>query len=266
MKLSFTTLGCPDWSFEKILDESQRMGFTGIEVRGIERVMRADQIPYFFPENAEKTKAALRDKGLTLVGFGTSVYFHDDANFENALEEGRLAIDVCVRMGIPGIRVFGDTITGNQDAVTKNVIKGLRILCEYARGKSVNVLLEIHGNFDRLETVMPVVEKVKDCPEFGIIWDIEHSYKVYEDKWPVFYEGIKPWVRHTHFKDVIKTGDKFEICIPGDGVVPMGDIYRTLVADGYQGWYSLEWEKMWHPELPDPEVAFPRYVEYMKKQ
>ena len=25
MKLSFTTLGCPDWSFEKILTEAQRM-------------------------------------------------------------------------------------------------------------------------------------------------------------------------------------------------------------------------------------------------
>ena len=211
-KLSFTTLGCPDWSFEKILDEGQRMGFTGIEVRGIERVMRADKIPYFSPENAEKTKAALQDKGLALVGFGTSVCFHDDENFENALEEGRLAIDVCVRMGIPGIRVFGDFIVGDLDTTVEKVAKGLRVLCEYARGKSVNILMEIHGNFDRLETVMPVVEKMKDCPEFGILWDIEHSYKVYEDNWRVFYEGIKPWVRHTHFKDVKKVDGKFEIC------------------------------------------------------
>ena len=266
MKLSFTTLGCPDWPFEKILDEAQRMGFTGIEVRGIEREMRADKIPYFLPENAEKTKAAFEDKGLTIVGFGTSVYFHDDNNFENALEEGRLAIDVCERMGIPGIRVFGDRIEGDLNSTIERVVKGLRILSEYAKGKSVNVLLEVHGEFDRLERLIPVIEKVKDCPEFGIIWDIEHSYKVYEEDWPVFYAGIKPWVRHTHFKDVKKTDGKFEICIPGEGVVPMGDIYRTLMADGYQGWYSLEWEKMWHPELPDPEVAFPRFVDYMKKQ
>ena len=265
MKLSFTTLGCPDWSFEKILDEGRNMGFTGIEVRGIDREMRADKIPLFFPENAEKTKAALHDKGITIVGFGTSVYFHNDENYENALEEGRLAIDVCERMGIPGIRVFGDTIEGDPSEIIEKVAKGLRILCEYAKDKSVKVLLEIHGNFNRLETVMPVVEKVKDCPAFGIIWDIEHSYKVYEENWPVFYEGIKPWICHTHFKDVKKVGDKFEICIPGDGVVPMDDIYRRLVADGYQGWYSLEWEKMWHPELPEPEVAFPRFIDYMKK-
>ena len=266
MKLAFTTLGCPDWPFEKILEQAQSMGYGGIEIRGIERVMRAEAIPFFSPENAEKTKAAFRDKGLTIVGFGTSVNFHNDANFDNALEEGRAAIDVCARMGIPGIRVFGDFIVGDIPTTAEKVAKGIRILCEYAKGKSVRVLLEVHGDFNSLETIMPVVEKVKDCPEFGILWDVEHSYKVYEDNWRVFYEGIKPWIRHTHFKDVKKIGGKFEICLPGEGVVPMGDIYRTLVADGYSGWYSLEWEKMWHPELPEPEVAFPLYVDYMKKQ
>ena len=36
MKLSFTTLGCPDWSFAKILEEAQRIGYEGVEIRGID--------------------------------------------------------------------------------------------------------------------------------------------------------------------------------------------------------------------------------------
>ena len=266
MKLAFTTLGCPGWSFEKILDEGKRMGFTGIEIRGIEGEMRAEKIPYFFPENEEKTKKMFSDRELKIVGFSTSVKFHDDAGAENALEEGRQAIDVCVRMGIPCIRVFGDMIEGELSAAIDKIAKRLRVLCEYARGKNVDVLLEIHGSFDRLEVVMPLIEQVKDCPEFGILWDIEHSHKVYEDNWPVFYEGIKPWIRHTHFKDLLKVDGGFELCVPGEGSIPMGDIYRRMEADGYKGWYSLEWEKMWHPELPEPEVALPSYVNYMKKQ
>ena len=32
-----------------------------------------------------------------------------------------------------------------------------------------------------------------------------------------------------------------------------------LKAGGYDGYYSFEWEKWWHPELAEPEVAFPAY-------
>jgi hypothetical protein len=28
----------------------------------------------------------------------------------------------------------------------------------------------------------------------------------------------------------------------------------------YKGYYCFEWEKVWHPDLLDPEVAFPDYV------
>jgi hypothetical protein len=37
-----------------------------------------------------------------------------------------------------------------------------------------------------------------------------------------------------------------------------------LQQNGYEGYYTFEWEKKWHPELEGGEVAFPQYVEYMK--
>ena len=267
MKISFTTLGCPDWSFEKILSEAKRMGYNGIEVRGIEGEMRAEKMPQFFPENAEKTKAMIKEHGLVLSGFGTSVNFHDDDNYENALEEGRQAIDVCVRMGIPRIRVFGDKIPSEdvKAHTIDNVAKGLRILCEYARGKGVDVLLEIHGDFKSAEVVLPVIEKVKDCPEFGILWDVMNNVGVFDGGWRKFYEAIKPWVRHTHFKDGKPKNGSIEYALIGEGDVPIGEICTELKKNGYTGWYSLEWEKKWHPELEEPEIAFPAFMELIKK-
>jgi len=264
MKLAFSTLGCPDWTFEKVVTEGQRMGYTGIEIRGIDGEMRAEKIPQFFPENAEKTKKMLRDKGLTVVGFGTSVNFHDDEHYDESLKEGRQAIDVCALMGIPAIRVFGDRIIGDETEAIKKVAKGLRMLCEYAKDKHVIVMLEIHGDFNRLEVVMPVIERVKDCPAFAILWDIAHSDRTYGDNWRAFYDGIKPWVRHLHIKDHLRNNDSYDLCLPGEGEVPIGDICTVLQADGYKGWYSFEWEKKWHPSLPEPEIAFPCYVKCMK--
>jgi len=32
------------------------------------------------------------------------------------------------------------------------------------------------------------------------------------------------------------------------------------VKIGYKGFYSFEWEKRWHPEIEEPEVAFAQYA------
>jgi fatty-acyl-CoA synthase len=33
---------------------------------------------------------------------------------------------------------------------------------------------------------------------------------------------------------------------------------------GYRGYVSVEWEKKWHPELADPEVALPQHLEWLR--
>jgi hypothetical protein len=35
---------------------------------------------------------------------------------------------------------------------------------------------------------------------------------------------------------------------------------RVLASSGYKGYYCFEWEKKWHPEIEEPEVAFPHYA------
>jgi hypothetical protein len=38
---------------------------------------------------------------------------------------------------------------------------------------------------------------------------------------------------------------------------------RALHNIGYKGFYCFEWEKVWHPDLQDPEIAFPDYARVM---
>jgi hypothetical protein len=35
----------------------------------------------------------------------------------------------------------------------------------------------------------------------------------------------------------------------------------VLVKGGYRGYFSFEWEKVWHPEIADPEVAIADYAQ-----
>lgn len=267
-QLAFSTLGCPAWSFEQIVANAARMGFSAIEVRGVEQVLATDRLPCFQQENELATKALLEKYGVRLCGGGTSVSFHDPKNTEATLEEGRRAIDVCQRMGIPAIRVFGDRLAPeeNREAVIERVADGITSLCDYARERgNVRVLLEIHGDFNTVEAVAPILARLGKHPFFGIIWDVEHSYRAYGENFESFYELIRPWIRHVHVKDCVMEGSEAIVRMPGTGTVNLAQILRRLKQDGYAGLYSFEWEKRWHPEIEEPEIALAEYVRCMQQ-
>jgi sugar phosphate isomerase/epimerase len=46
----------------------------------------------------------------------------------------------------------------------------------------------------------------------------------------------------------------------GEGEVPVRDMLALLSDGGYQGWTSVEWEKRWHPEIAEPELALPQHL------
>lgn len=265
MKRSFTTLGCPDWSFERVLSQAAAMGYEGIEIRGVDGEMFADKIAQFKPGVQRDTLRALAKAGLMMCGFGTSVNFHDAAKTDDMLAQGKAAIDVCHAMGIPAIRVFGDKIgDADEQTIIGQVISGIQALCDYAQGSAVQVLLEVHGDFNTLERVQAVARGVAR-PNAGILWDIEHSDKVYGDDFMAFYGPLKPYIKHVHVKDHQRAGGAFILCRLGQGDIPILQIVRQMIQDGYDGWFSLEWEKKWHPELPEPEIAYPEYIELMNQ-
>ena len=75
-----------------------------------------------------------------------------------------------------------------------------------------------------------------------------------------------PWVRHTHLKDSVPPTtpnpgpqDRRYVLV-GTGEVPVRKQFETLARHGYRGYYSFEWEKRWHPEIEEPEVAFPDFA------
>ena len=265
MKLSFTTLACPEWTWERILDEAKKLGYDGIEIRGIEGEMLAHRARPFLPENQAETKEQLRRNGLSICCLGTSVMLHNAAARETALQEGRQAVDLAQALETPFIRVFGDRIPDGEDRETalRRIVSGLEILADYCRGKQVEVLVETHGLFNRIESVDWIFERIQQ-PQVGLLWDIEHTFKVYGNEVEPFYKHFRPLIRHTHFKDMKRTADGFQLCLPGEGDIDLGRIVRILRGGGYEGWLSLEWEKKHHPELEEPEAALPAYAALMK--
>src|SRR5438045_5068688 len=75
--LAFSTLGCPDCSFEKITDYAVQYGYKGIELRGIKHELDLTKCNEFSSaKNISATNKLMKDKGLRLVDLGSSATMH----------------------------------------------------------------------------------------------------------------------------------------------------------------------------------------------
>jgi len=267
-KLCFSTLGCAGLCLAESARLGKTHGMSGIELRGIAGETDARKIPDLAAEHAADSRALLDEVGIVPVVLGTSCKFHDPGKRRAALDEGVASAKAAAGLGIPFIRVFGNDAKPDAATATRSVIEGIGELC--AAAGDVIVLLEVHGDFNRSEALMPVIGALDrgGVRNFGLIWDVAHSDRAYGSEWQRFYNDIAPWVRHVHIKDHVRiaagSGTRsFRLTMPGDGEIPIRDIVRRLALDGYSGYFSLEWERMWHPELPPIEDALPRFVEIM---
>jgi sugar phosphate isomerase/epimerase len=267
--LSFSTLGCPDWDFKKITDFAVQHNYTGIEVRGIQRQMDLTKCNEF--SNApgrEATLKTMRDKKLQFVDLGSSstLHFAEGAEREKNLAEGKAFIDLAQQLNCPNVRVFPNLLPKEQDknATMDLIAKGLLTLGDYAKEKNVSVLMETHGDLVRSEDIEKIMQSAAH-PNVGLIWDVTNMWTITKEPPMEVYKKLKKYIRHTHIKDAKLVDGKPQYTRLGQGEVPVFEAINVLAKGGYNGYYSFEWEKLWHPELEEPETALADYPEAMKK-
>lgn len=261
--LSFSTLGCPDWSFRQIVDFASEHGYNGIELRGIQREMDLTKCAVFHTaQSRADTLSLIKERGLRFVGLGSSaaLHFAEGAERKKNLDEARRFIDLAQQINCPYVRVFPNNFPKGQDKQkTMNLItEGLLELGTYANGSQVTVLMETHGdlvNSADLETIIRSAEHAHT----GLVWDIANMWSVTQEPPAQVYQKLKKYIRHTHIKDGKLVNGKLEYTLMGKGEVPVAEAIGSLVKGGYKGYYSFEWEKLWHPEIAEPEIALADY-------
>jgi sugar phosphate isomerase/epimerase len=269
LKLSFSTLGCPDWSFDKIIDFARDNQYSGIEVRGILRQMDLPLVPEFSNSGTiQTTLKKMNDRGLKFVDLGSSCALHFPKGEERTknLDEGKRFIDLAAKLNCPYIRVFPNQIPKDRDRQeTLNlIIDGLKELGTYASNTQVTVLLESHGELIYKKDLLFVMEGAAN-PHVGLVWDVCNMWIVTKEPPEEVYASLNPYIRHTHIKDLKIENGKEEYVLLGTGIVPIFQAIDLLYKNNYPGYYSFEWEKLWHPEIPDPQIALADYPLAIKK-
>lgn len=267
--LSFSTLGCPDWTLDKILDVAVANQYKGIEIRGIQREMDLSKSPHFNnDESIKATKQKFADKGLKIVGLGSSAAMHHPQGAERskAMDEAKRFIEIADKAGCPYVRVFPNNIPKDtpKEKTMDLMVAGLNDLAKFSKNTGVKVLMETHGDLIWSDDIAKVMSQVDD-KQVALVWDISNMWTVTKEDPAVVFDKIKKWVKHTHIKDIKLDGDKEIYTLFGEGDVPAFKAIDLLTKNGYKGFYSFEWEKMWHPEIAEPEIAIPQYAQVMRK-
>lgn len=265
--LSFSTLGCPDWSFDKILDFAITHQYNGIEIRGIQRELDLTKTPQFdTDEHISNTKKLIADKGLKIVDLGSSAALHlkEGSERQKNLDEAKRFIDLANKINCPYVRVFPNNLPKDKKQETMELIaKGLKDLAGYAKGGNVTVLMETHGELTKVADIEKVMQMAADKHN-GLVWDIVNMWSVTKEDPSLVYEKLKKYIHHTHIKDLKMVDGKEEYTLLGRGEAPVFKAIDILRKNGYKGYYSFEWEKLWHPEIPEPEIALADYPVAMK--
>lgn len=264
--LAFSTLGCPKWPWPRILDEATRLGFAGIELRGIQMRMDLPTLPEFTGGGLAQSIKELEARNLRITDLGASARMHEaDPKIRAAqLDEGKRFVDLAERLRVPYVRVFGDKIPAGESKaeVTARVIEGLRTLGEHARGSGVGIIIEAHGDFTDSPTLTAILDGAA-MDNVALLWDAHHTFVSGKEAPATTFAALKRYVRHTHLKDSRPEGGGVRYVLTGEGTVPVKETVQVLAASGYKGFYCFEWEKGWHPEIEEPEVAFPHFVKVM---
>jgi len=264
--IAFSTLGCPAWDWKKILDFADQHGFSAVELRGLQGNMDLPANVLFSADRIAQTKSDLAAAKLKIacVSSSANLYWDDPEKRAKDLSDARHFIDLASALGAPYVRVFGgkapdDKAPAPDDATKKRVAAGLRELGEYAGPRKVTVILESHDQFTSSATLKDVMHAA-ESPHVGLLWDAHHTFATSNEDPEFTVKQLGQWIRHTHLKDSVGEGEDRKYVLTGRGTVPIARQIKALQSIGYKGFYCFEWEKVWHPDLQDPEIAIADYA------
>lgn len=260
-KKGFSTVACMNASYGEIIKACLAHNITGVEIRlgdggSVCGLTESDDLI--------KMKGEFDKNGLVITDLGSSACFVDYS--EAAMNAAKQAVDTAAKLNCKAIRVFLGNFAArvNPNKPEPNydgIIKALKEVCDYAKGKGVEIWIETHNEFATGKALKPLIADVnKD--NLKIIWDIIHPIEdgeTIKETW----ERIGEYIAHVHIKDGKDRHDPewhdFKYTKLGDGDLPLYDILDLLDRVGFDGYLSLEWETAWRQELQ----SLPRDLDFV---
>jgi len=256
-RIAFSTLAFPDATLAAAVSLGRCWGYAGIELRLIDGELIDPSMPASRRAQVRRTLA-----GLPVVAVDSSIRITGD----DPGPELRRFLELASDWEAPLVRVFGGAL-GPPTLRQQRLRAAARVLEDavpLAARLGVAIGVETHDDFSASSAVAELLALVP-AGQVGAVWDSHHPHRMGETPAEV-HANLGSRVLLAQVKDARRTaGGDWQLVLLGAGEVPVAEMLGLLRAAGYSHWISVEWEKRWHPEIEEPEVALPQHLDLLTR-
>ena len=253
MNLSFSTRGWNTLSWEEQVRDAVDMGFQGIEPYNIQEFPAlSGRGGAFHAYSQNETQRDLKKNKLILPCFDTSVDLSLPLQSE---EKVQYLIQTASSMKVRYV-----AFCALQDCEAQ-VRTNLEIILPLARSEGICVLLKTVGIYADTGKLRALMDSYA-CDELAALWDMHHPYRDFNESPDTTIRNLGGYVKHVHLRD---SDDDRSYNLIGEGTLPIRDMMNALSSIDYDGFISLEWKTEWIEDIPDREIIFPHFLNYMNR-
>jgi sugar phosphate isomerase/epimerase len=277
MKPAFSTVACPDWTLEKVVEAAEKIGALGIEFRtfGHGSTQSACDPALTAPE---KVRALLNRAGVSPCCLATGIRFDEPifppvlgrafSDTERSVREAKSMIDLARELECPYVRVFAFEFHGDENRrnATARILDRLTKALDHCRNTGVQLVIENGGSFPTATLLADLIDQA-ESPLLKAAYSPAVALQAGES----FANGINVLsdrlvsIKLKDFKDG-------RPCALGEGQQPVAEVLDTAARAGFDGWLVYEYDRAWldgrvpdkaskpgrplrSAPLPDPEVV-----------
>lgn len=217
------------------IELAKKYHYHGLEIRSIENTTPEN----FTDAQVEKIVSLAKENQMEIVSVCSSVFKCDWGEDDN--EKFEKTIRVAKKLGSPFIRCF--SFWKNSDYSDDAFVALLKKYEARLKEEKIVMLLEADPSVN-----LSCGAAIARCLDLlrsdwiQSIWDPGNNIYGEDNEipYPDGYQALKPYIKHIHIKDATKTKVETVGTPVGKGEVDYIGQFTALLADGYNGWVSME--------------------------
>lgn len=255
---TFSTLGCPNLDLDAIISLAARHGIHALELRAVSGTTDLPEL--FARDHGTPTQLAahLHRRNIRICSIDTS--FRLIGAKEGDREQLLQFVEWADKLDVPWMRVFDGARAGASDseALAEAVDTLAWWRAERQRhGWAVDLMVETHDTLINTPALQNFFQAV---PDASLLWDAHHTWRKGGELPTDTWAAVRDHTVHVHVKDSVNEPSPdgkmpYAYVLPSKGEFPMQALHAQLMADRFDGFLSLEWERLWHPQLPELDKA-----------
>ncbi len=253
MNLSFSTRGWNSLSWDEQVRDASEMGFQGIEPYNIQEFPSlSGRGGAFHSYSLNETVRELKKNRLVLPCLDSSVDL--SLPFDSSEKVQYL---IRTASSLKTRYVAFCALRDNEEQIRQNI----ETLLPLAQEENVCLLIKtvgIYADTSRLRALMDSYA----CDELAALWDMHHPYRDFKEIPDTTIRNLGGYVKHVHLRD---SDDDGSYNLIGEGTLPIRDMMNALSSIDYDGFISLEWKTEWIEDIPDRDIIFPHFLNYMNR-